>query len=422
MRQKLGDQVSSNLRWVIIIAALFGLFNFITSPANAQVTPPGNGLYLPVVMQDYSTPPPAAIHTLTAGAVHTCMITQGGGVKCWGMNQSGQLGTRYGYDSSIPVDVVNLASGVIDIAAGSYHTCALLQDGTVKCWGDNQSGQIGDGTIGFLQRRWEPVVVIGLPPNIVDIAAGAFHTCALTQAGTVWCWGSNLHGQIGDSTEGYTENRATPVMVVGLAPAIRAIEVGGDRSCALTRKGGIQCWGDNNAGSGGRTDDVHSIGPEDVVTLSSGVSAVTTGFAHSCALLRSGGVKCWGLNTQGQLGIDADMNFYTYIPQDIPWLSTGWKAISSGANHTCAFSDSGIKCWGDNQFGQIGNGSTLNQHFPVSVALLTSGIQAVAVNYSHSCAMLQDAKVYCWGLNDYGQLGDGTTTDRLTPVEVIVLP
>jgi len=278
---------------------------------------------------------------ISAGGYHTCALTSSGGVMCWGDNNYGQLGDGTTTDRSTPVDVVGLSSGDTAIATGGYHTCALTSSGGVRCWGRNHYGQLGDGTT---TNRTTPVDVVGLS-GVTAIAAGVYHTCALTSSGGVRCWGFNFYGQLGDGTT--TTHRTTPVDVVGLSSGVTAIAAGGYHTCGLTSSGGVRCWGQNTYGQlgDGTTTDRSTL--VDVVGLSSGVTAIAGGGYHTCALTSSGGVKCWGQNVYSQLGDGTTTDRYT--PVDVVGLSSGVTAIAAGVYHTCALTSSGgVKCWGYN--------------------------------------------------------------------------
>ena len=188
---------------------------------------------------------------------------------------------------------------VVQVAAGGYHTCILNTSGGVKCWGRNDGGQLGYGASDYPPDKNSPVDVIGLDRGIRSIAAGGYHTCALTTGGGVKCWGKNGDGQLGDGT---TENKSSPVNVVGLDSGVVAIAASYTHTCALTSAGGVKCWGYNSFGQlGDNTTTKRSI-PTDVIGLDSGIQAIVTGYGHSCALNTGGGVKCWGYNFLGQLG------------------------------------------------------------------------------------------------------------------------
>jgi len=201
----------------------------------------------------------SGVSAITAGGYHTCALTSGSGVKCWGFNFYGQLGDGTTIERHTPVDVSGLASGVSAITAGSYHTCALTAGGGVKCWGWNDYGQLGDGTTTI---RLTKVNVSGLTSGVSAITARWGHTCALTSAGGAKCWGWNNQGQLGDGT---TDNRHTPVNVSGLASGISEIAAGKIHTCARTAGGGVKCWGGNLSGQlgDGTWDDHHT--PVDVV-------------------------------------------------------------------------------------------------------------------------------------------------------------
>jgi alpha-tubulin suppressor-like RCC1 family protein len=352
------------------------------------------------------------IGDLSAGYYHTCALTNAGGVKCWGWNFSGQLGDSTNTDRWTPVDVYGLSSGVIAISGGWYHTCALTNTGGVKCWGYNYDGELGNNST---DDSWIPVDVVGLNSGVTALSAGAAHTCALTNAGGIKCWGSNFSGKLGDGTN---TDRWIPVDVYGLTEGVMAISAGGFNTCALTSAGGVKCWGLNSSGQLGDGTTTDSWIPVDVVGLSSGVTAISSGVDFTCALTSAGGVKCWGEGGQGELG--DGMGSWSSTPVDVVGLTSGVTAIDAENIHTCALtSDGGMKCWGANNGGQLGDGTNTDRWAPVDVVGLNSVVMAISAGGWHTCALTSTGGIKCWGNNAYGQLGDGTTGTRLTPVDVI---
>jgi alpha-tubulin suppressor-like RCC1 family protein len=335
----------------------------------------------------------APLAKIAAGYGHSCALNGAGGVRCWGDNFRGQLGDGTNTNSDIPAAVVGLSSGVIGLVAGDNHTCALTAAGGIKCWGYNTHGQLGDATS---TQHNTPVDVSGLSSGVIGLAAGGAHTCALTSAGGVKCWGKNFSGQLGDDT---ITNRDTPVNVAGLSSGVIGLAAGAFHSCALTSVGGVMCWGDFG-GLGGPSKT-----PVNVSGLSSGVIELVAGSGHTCALTSGGGVKCWGSNSTGQLGDGTTTSRGT--PELVTGLTSGAIGLAAGDVHTCALtSESGVKCWGDNTFGQLGDGTNTFRFSPVAVSGLPGSVTLLTAGASHTCAVLAGTgPLRCWGDNSYGQLG-----------------
>ena len=286
----------------------------------------------------------SGVNAISAGGFHTCALTSGGGVKCWGSNEYGQLGDGTRSDSDIPVDVEGLASGVSAISVGWSHTCALTAVGGVKCWGNNVWGWLGNGT---QTDSSVPVDVVGLGSGVSAVAAGVLHTCAIASGGKVMCWG---HGQADDPDLAHS---TVPVPVPGLPSGVTAISAGNDETCALTRDGDVWCWGPSYAFPQGG-DQADRSSRVDVSGLAGGVSAIAVGEAHSCALTGLGGAACWGNDSHGELGVGVTSTRSVAIPAEVSGLDGDVTAIAVGGRHTCALTTTGIRCWGSNDHGQLG--------------------------------------------------------------------
>jgi alpha-tubulin suppressor-like RCC1 family protein len=280
----------------------------------------------------------------------------------------------------------------------------------VKCWGKNSSGQLGDGTTTY---RYTPVDVIGLSSGVAKLTLGWSHTCAVTVSGGAKCWGWNIYGQLGDGT---TTNRNTPIDVSGLSSGVAALAGGQWHTCAVTAGGGVKCWGYNSRGQLGDGTTTKRSTPVDVTGLGSGVTALAAGGQHTCALTTNGGVKCWGANRYGQLGDGTNAGHYT--PVAVSGLGSGVTALAAGEDYTCALTVSGgVKCWGANYAGELGDGTATDRNRPVTVSGLDSGATNLTAGREHACALVAGRTV-CWGQDGSGQLGIGTILQRLTPVAV----
>jgi len=296
-------------------------------------------------------------------------------------------------------------TGVKQIVASDIHTCALLKTGSVLCWGDNTFKELGNEIGG---RSTLPVSVNGLTSKVMEVTAGYGHTCALLETGDVKCWGLNSYGQLGDGTK---TNSKTPVTVTGLLGEATAISAGYSHTCALLKSGEIKCWGKNDKGQLGNGKTIDSNVPDSVTGLSNGVKSVKTSYYNTCVLLNTSEVKCWGLNGDGQLGngTKTDSN----LPVGVVGLN-GVTAITVGTQHACAALNTGeVKCWGSNFAGQLGSDKLVVYNWTSSVPMIVLGVSksiAISAGQLHTCALSDVGSIQCWGSNTLGQIGNGTTT------------
>ena len=345
---------------------------------------------------------------------HTCAITIAGGVKCWGANSQGELGNGTFVASTFPVDVSGLTSGVASIASGQFHSCAVTSMGAAQCWGRGNYGQLGNGGVANTST---PVSVTGLSSGVASIAAGQNHTCITSTAGAVNCWGRNDNGQLGN---GGVANSLSPVSVTGLSSGVASIAGGTSHTCAVTTAGAAKCWGWNIYGQLGDGTLVQRNAPVPVSGLASGVASISSGVLHTCAVTTTGAAKCWGANFSGRLGNGTTVN--SNIPVDVSGLTSGVAGISNGDSHACAITTAGAtKCWGYNVYGQLGNGTTTDSFVPIDVSGLTSGVSKISSGPYYACVVKTTGGVTCWGNNNNGQFGNGTTTDSLTPIVDLAL-
>jgi alpha-tubulin suppressor-like RCC1 family protein len=367
-----------------------------------------------------------SVSEVSAGSVHACVRTTAGVAKCWGFNAVGMVGDGTRVDRLQPRTVKGLKAGVKDVQAVWDHSCAVTNGGAVKCWGHNGDGELGDGS---LIKRVTPVQVVGLTSGVEQVSLGFDSGCALKTAGTVWCWGYNGNGQLGT---GDRQSQRTPTDT-GLS-GISQISAGWDHTCAVTTGGGVKCWGQGKHGEIGDGAKSDRLVPTDVTGLGGTVVQVSAGFDHTCALMTGGTVKCWGNNTTGELGDGSTTD--SIHPVTVSGLS-GVAQISAGFNHTCAVTTSGAaKCWGANESGELGNGKTKASSSPVPVYRAGSGIaQISAGGYKKAgmtCLVTNAGAVKCFGANHGvhnlapidstgGQLGDGTKIDRHIPITVQTL-
>ncbi|HEX7479953.1 MAG TPA: MopE-related protein [Polyangiales bacterium] len=342
---------------------------------------------------------------IVAGFAHSCALHGSGAVACWGSNATGQLGNGSTTSAAAAVPVAGL-SDAAQIAAGHDHSCAMRSTGAVVCWGSNASGQLGNGT---LIDASLPVSVSGLL-DATQIATGYGHSCVLHATGTVSCWGANWSGELGDGT---LTDSSVPVAVPGLSDAVE-IALGDLHSCAVRRTGAVVCWGANWYGQlgDGTTNDASS--PVTVANLAD-ATQIEAGELHTCALRKTGALACWGYNAYGELG--HGVSAYDATPVAVSGVSDATQ-IAAGDLHSCALRRTGdVTCWGDDENGQLGHGVGAIEKKPTLVTGLL-GASIVRPGSSHSCVLRGAGEVDCWGINGDGQLGDGTSSDATSPTVV----
>ncbi|AKT37187.1 uncharacterized protein CMC5_013170 [Chondromyces crocatus] len=393
------------------------------------------------------------------GELHTCALLGDGTVKCWGANTAGRLGlgdTAHRGDgagemgASLPA--VDLGTGelAVAIAAGGSHTCALLAGGSIKCWGSNSFGELG---LGDTAHRGDepgemgdalPAVDLGTGRTATALTVGYRHACALLDDGSVKCWGSGQNGRLG---LGDTASRGNgngqmgdllPTVDLGTGRTAKAISAGAFHTCVVLDDDSVKCWGVNSRGQLGlgdmllRGDEPGEMGNAlPVVALGAGrtAKAITTGYEHTCALLDDDRVKCWGNGFNGRLG-QGDQEHRGDGPGEmgnaLPAVDLGTgltaRSIRAGEFHTCALlSNATVKCWGMGTYGQLGLGDNahrgdaageMGDALPAVDLGAGFSIAAVHVGAQHSCARSQTATVKCWGHGGQGRLGQGNTANR----------
>jgi alpha-tubulin suppressor-like RCC1 family protein len=397
----------------------------------------------------------AVVTAVSAGLGSACGLVSGGAVECWGDNYGGALGTGSstapdacpdGPCSSTPVAVTGVTNAT-SVSLGISSGCALLSDGTVDCWGDNVDGQLGSGSTtgpddcGGFACGPTPASVAGLS-GVSALSFGGSGGCARLSGGAVQCWGLNGSGElgVGDSTgpEACAASETcspTPVVVPALT-GVTTVAIGVVSSCALLSDGTVECWGSNifgQLGSGTATGpelcggEPCSTTPVPVAGLA-GVTAVSVGWLSACAVLSDGTVDCWGASL-GNAGPETCSGLAcSTTPVPVSGLS-GVTSVSVGMGSACAvLSDGTVDCWGENEFGQLGNGGTVTSSSPLPVTGLAD-VSSVSVGlHFTACAVVSGGNVKCWGDNEFGQLGNGTITGpdscggvgcSMTPVAVL---
>ncbi len=392
---------------------------------------------------------------ISAGGDTSCALSGGGDVKCWGDNSLGALGQgdmqNRGDESGemgVHLRPIDLGKGrkAKAIASGAHENCALLDDNTIKCWGGNASGQLGTGDQNNLGDEPHEMgdalnpVAFGIGRSATAVSIEGSHACAILDDGVLKCWGAGEFGQLGSDDE---RNRFTPdpAFVINLGPGrtAKSVRAGSGLTCALLDDASAKCWGHNMFGDlsvgpeiAGSDSSVGNM-PGEMARLPSlnfngrKVKSISPAAVSLCALLEDGSVRCWGANFQGQLGTQSTAGEGLTPSQlaVLPAVNLGSertaKSLTTGSQHVCAVLDNGsVKCWGANASGQLGVGRTDSRgdgpeemgDYLLAVPLGGRAARQVSAGTSHSCALLDNGTVKCWGQNDKGQLGVGTNVNR----------
>jgi alpha-tubulin suppressor-like RCC1 family protein len=369
----------------------------------------------------------AGVSNLAASGSHSCAIS-GGGVICWGDNNSGQLGDGTGLSNSQPVNVADV-DNVVSMGLGYSHGCAVRSDGTARCWGRGFNGELGNGQSETAENYVYPKPIthaFDALGTITHFSTGLKHACAVIGA-AVYCVGDNARGQLGDGTQ---QTRTTPVQVSGLTDALQ-VYAGFEHSCALRSNSSVVCWGANDFGQlgNGLTEDVAL--PTAVGGLS-GIVSLSAGYRHTCAATGSGNVYCWGDNDRGSLGVGV-FDGIRNVPMQVRDLATAIQVDASGAEgSSCAVLSTGlVACWGANSHGELGHGSLVDSALPIVIPSLsnitkvsTGGLNRMNdfddINPAGThCAIDSAGAVYCWGAASSGQMGLGSgMSNNAVPVRL----
>jgi len=293
-------------------------------------------------------------------------------------------------DITITVRAHLAAHSATTVSVARFHAC-MINNGALKCWGANSDGQLGDGSI---EGKTTPVPVPGLTSGVTAVSAGRFHTCAIHNT-ALKCWGSNSLGQLGDGDTAWPY-AVTPTQVTGLTSGVTAVSAGESHTCAIHNRA-LKCWGYSRSGELGDGTNTYKNIPTQVTGLTSGVTAVSAGSSHTCAI-HNGALKCWGSNGNGRLGNGITTNRTVLIPIPIIGLESAVTAVSAGSGYTCAIHNGALKCWGSNHSGQLGDGTRTSKNTPTQVIGLESAVTAVSTGRSHACAV-HNGTLKCWGSN-----------------------
>jgi len=336
---------------------------------------------------------------ISSGDDHNCGIKTDGTLYCWGRNNNGQLGDNTSIDSYVPVQENSESTNWVYVSAGGYDTCGVRADGTLYCWGGNNYGQLGNGTT---NNSNIPVQENSASTIWKSVSSGIYHTCGVKTDGTLYCWGYNYYGQLGDGT---SNNSNIPVQEYSQSISWVSVSSGIYHTCGVKTDGTLYCWGYNNYGQLGDGTNNNSNIPVQEYSQSTSWISVSVGQSHTCGVRTNGTLWCWGDNHYGQLGDGTTNN--SNIPVQEYSQSTSWVSVSSGESFTCGVkTNDTLYCWGRNNNGQLGDGTNSDRNIPVQEYSQSISWESVSAGEEHTCSLKTDGSLYCWGYNYYGQLGN----------------
>lgn len=369
---------------------------------------------------------PGCVRSFSTAGDHLCVARKDGALWCWGNNNLGGVGDGTTFDRRAPSLVTALGPKVTSVADGWAYGCATTSDNTLSCWGDLAYGKLGTGTTGVECRadgslyssapcEPAPVRVPTLDKGVIQVSAGFWHTCAIQNDHTLWCWGESSDGDLG---VGMPASAQTPAQVTALGSEVAEVQVGSRHTCARKLDGTLWCWGQTDFGALGLGTTAGDAGfggehgqalPLQVTALGNGVAEIAAGGYHTCARKTDGTVWCWGNNANGELG-DGTTEM-KLSPVQVTALGTTVAEIAAGSTHSCARkADGSLWCWGGNAYGQVGDGTPTNR--PTPVAALVSDTIRVEAGGSGTCAEKSDGSLWCWGSNSAGMLDGGTSGEK----------
>jgi alpha-tubulin suppressor-like RCC1 family protein len=349
---------------------------------------------------------------VSSGNASTCAIKSDGRLFCWGYNIDGQLGNGSDQDSHVPVQESTAAADWAQVSVGSIHTCAVKTDGRLFCWGANSNGQLGTNSN---EDSLIPVQEYTSATDWAEVSTGDRHTCGLKNDGRIFCWGGAYRsGELGSEV---TFTSFELLQEKTLSTDWTQLSLGSSHTCALKDDGRVFCWGEpDKCGNNVTSKTILSLqdewGEADWAQVSVGYSL---GFEYACAVKNDGRLFCWGTGHTGQLG--AGSIVISSLPVQEYTAASDWFQVSAGAEHACAVkSDGRLFCWGSNSYGQLGNGSNQDSPVPVQEYTSASDWKQVSAGSSHTCALKDNGRIFCWGSGDSGELGNASNSDSSVPV------